>query len=87
MNFGTQRVMPTVAHTPTTPPQQAVEPPVEIPSDFVWDNVPLAQPARVEEPVEIDWISVGLGLLALIAVGGLIPFWMWVYFVYNPPIK
>jgi len=30
---------------------------------------------------------VGLGLLALIAVGGLIPFWMWVYFVYNPPIK
>jgi hypothetical protein len=30
---------------------------------------------------------VGLGLLALIAVGGLIPFWMWVYFVYNPPMK
>ena len=28
-----------------------------------------------------------LGLLALIAVGGLIPFWMWVYFVYNPPIR
>jgi len=23
-------------------------------------------------------------LLALLAVGGLIPFWMWVYFVYHP---
>jgi eukaryotic-like serine/threonine-protein kinase len=86
MNFGTQRVLPTVAHTPTAPPPQAVQP-TEPPPDFVWDDVPLPRPARREEPVNIDWISVGLGLLALIAVGGLIPFWMWVYFVYNPPIK
>lgn len=35
---------------------------------------------------EIDWLSVGLGLLAVIAVGGLIPFWMMVYFAYNPPL-
>jgi serine/threonine protein kinase len=35
----------------------------------------------------IDWASVALGLLALLAVGGLIPFWIWVYFVYNPPIR
>jgi eukaryotic-like serine/threonine-protein kinase len=34
--------------------------------------------------LDIDWISVGLGLLALLAVGGLIPFWTWVYFLYNP---
>lgn len=33
---------------------------------------------------DIDWLSIGLGLLALIAVGGLIPFWMWIYFMYNP---
>ena len=38
-------------------------------------------------PADIDWLSVGLGLLALIAVGGLVPFWMWVYFQYNPPIR
>ncbi len=88
MNFGTQRVMPTVAHTPTVPPpQQAVAVPAEPPPDFIWDDLPLPPPVRAEEPVNIDWISVGLGLLALIAVGGLIPFWMWVYFVYNPPIK
>jgi len=36
---------------------------------------------------EIDWTTVGLGLLALLAVGGLIPFWMMVYFAYNPPIR
>jgi serine/threonine-protein kinase len=33
---------------------------------------------------EIDWASVGLGLLALIAVGGLIPFWIYIFFLYNP---
>ena len=38
-------------------------------------------------PIDIDWLSVGLGLLALIAVGGLVPFCMWVYFQYNPPIR
>jgi len=42
---------------------------------------------KIEEqiPLNIDWVSAGLGLLALLAVGGLIPFWLWVYFVYNPP--
>jgi hypothetical protein len=34
--------------------------------------------------VEVDWAAVGLGLLALIAVGGLIPFWIYIYFLYNP---
>ena len=37
--------------------------------------------------LDIDWINVGLGLLALLLVGGLIPFWVWVYFVYNPPLR
>ncbi|MBM3151188.1 MAG: serine/threonine protein kinase [Chloroflexi bacterium] len=37
--------------------------------------------------LSIDWAAVGLGLLALMAVGGLAPFWMWVYFVYNPPLR
>jgi len=36
---------------------------------------------------EIDWVLVGLGLAALVAVLGLVPFWLWVYFVYNPPIR
>jgi len=43
------------------------------------------QPIKVN--LDIDWINVGLGLLALLLVGGLIPFWVWVYFVYNPPLR
>jgi serine/threonine protein kinase len=38
-----------------------------------------------ENPLDIDWLSIGLGVLALLAVGGLIPFWLWIYFIYRPP--
>jgi eukaryotic-like serine/threonine-protein kinase len=38
------------------------------------------------DPLDIDWITWLFGLLALIAVGGLIPFWLWVYYVLNPPL-
>lgn len=38
-------------------------------------------------PLDLDWITILLALLALIAVGGLIPFFLWVFFVYNPPIR
>ncbi len=34
----------------------------------------------------IDWITWILVLLALIALGGLIPFWLWVYTILNPPL-
>jgi eukaryotic-like serine/threonine-protein kinase len=57
---------------------------------------PISTPRPAPEPVDqgqggldldtsdIDWASVGLGLLALLAVGGLFPFWIMVYFAYNP---
>lgn len=35
---------------------------------------------------EIDWITWLLALLALVFLGGLIPFWLWVYYQINPPI-
>lgn len=84
MKFGTQRDLATVA----APPPAEAEPrkPGEPVPDFVWEDTAESS-APAEKPVEIDWISVGLGLLALMAVGGLIPFWMWIYFVYNPPIR
>ena len=40
------------------------------------------QPVK-ENPLEIDWITIGLGLLALIMVGGLIPFYLWIFFLYR----
>jgi len=45
-----------------------------------------AEPAPSPMP-EIDWLTLGLGLVALVATLGLVPFWLWVYFVYNPPIR
>jgi serine/threonine protein kinase len=41
-----------------------------------------------EEPAEepaIDWAGIGLGFLSLVSVGGLIPLWVYVFFLYNPP--
>lgn len=44
---------------------------------------PGAAPPLADD-LEIDWISVGLGLLALLMAGGLIPFWLWVFFQLQP---
>ncbi len=40
---------------------------------------------RNSNPLDIDWMTWILGLIALVAVGGLIPFCLWVYYVLNPP--
>jgi serine/threonine protein kinase len=45
----------------------------------------LPEEADADEEPAIDWTAVGLGFLALITVGGLIPLWVYVYFLYNPP--
>jgi serine/threonine-protein kinase len=37
-----------------------------------------------EDGLNVDWITIGLGLLTLLAVGGLIPFWLAVWFTINP---
>lgn len=36
-------------------------------------------------PFDIDWATIGLGLLALLSLGGLIPLYVVVYFSYFPP--
>ena len=74
LNFGNAKSSPALSLTP------------EVASGTV--SLPAAStvPAPAPGP-EIDWASVGLGLLALVAVLGLVPFWLWVYFVYNPPIR
>ncbi len=73
----------------TQPPQQEPAPEPYYP--------PQQSPQAVPEPAttpdawdaieEIDWLSVGLGLMAVLAVGGLIPFWLMVYLTFNPPIR
>ena len=72
LNFGNTRSAPALALTPEA--AAVANPDLETMKKTV--------PAQ-----EMDWISIGLGLGALVAVLGLIPFWMWIYFVYNPPIR
>ncbi len=71
LNFGNTRTAPTLALTPDLGDTQPRE----------------MTPKDTSSVPEIDWTAVGLGLLALVAVLGLIPFWIYVYFVYNPPIR
>lgn len=63
---------PVPATTQYQPPQQAPQPDPE-PVSAAFD--------------EIDWLSVALGLVAVATLGGLIPFWMAVYFAYFPPVR
>ena len=68
------RIEPTpVRYQPQIIPQVAPEPEPPMETGSAFD--------------EIDWTTVGLALLALLAVGGLIPFWMMIYFAYNPTIR
>jgi serine/threonine-protein kinase len=79
MRFGTQ--------TQPEPPASLTLTP-EVATVYQPEAAPLyLDPEPAAAPLNIDWLSVALGLLALIAVGGLIPFWMWVYFAYNPPVR
>lgn len=77
-----------IAERLSPPSQPFVPQPEPIPMQYYTDPTQPehAQPNQAEPPAqEMDWISVGLGLLAVMAVGGLIPFWLMVYLTYFPP--
>ncbi|MBN2500308.1 MAG: protein kinase, partial [Anaerolineales bacterium] len=67
--------------TPNAPTNATLMPPpsTERPSEPVRANSGPVE-TNVEEGPFVDWIAVVLGLIALLAVGGLVPFWMWVIF-------
>lgn len=57
------------------------------PADKRRTGLQVAQVGGAQVAPQTDWASVGLGLLAALLLGGLLPFWMWVYLVFNPPIR
>ncbi len=57
----------------THPPAPAMSVPAGMP-----DGATI--PAPTAQPPAIDWLALGLGLLAFLAVAGLIPLWLLVYF-------
>jgi serine/threonine-protein kinase len=87
LRFGTERPTPTpspaLSLTPeavTTYRQPEPAPSFAMAED---DQAPALSDPQYASP-ELDWTTIGLALLALITVGGLIPFWIYIYFVYNP---
>jgi serine/threonine-protein kinase len=88
LRFGTQRdptPSPALSLTPeaATTYQRPETQPVTTPAPPVYIPDPVAPVPDYSIP-DIDWGSVALGLLALTAVGGLIPFWIYIFFLYNP---
>ena len=92
LRFGTQRDVPPASALSLTPEtasyQKATDavpskprPVISLPEITLPE---ITMPEVTMPDVEIDWAAVGLGLLALISVGGLIPFWIYIYFLYNP---
>lgn len=43
----------------------------------------LTTPMEPTPPDQVDWLAVFLGLLTFIAVGGLVPLWLWVWLLYR----
>lgn len=91
LRFGTQRDERTAAALNMTPEVTAYQRPEPVPppppavTQTPAINVPEPTPVGPDFSMpDIDWTSVGLGLMALIAVGGLIPFWIYIFFLYNP---
>jgi eukaryotic-like serine/threonine-protein kinase len=85
LRFGTQREASAVSALSLTPEavttyKESDSQPSKPQPAF---NIPEIEIPEVYLP-EIDWTSIGLGLMALIAVLGLIPFWIYIFILYNP---
>jgi eukaryotic-like serine/threonine-protein kinase len=57
-------------------------PPTVLPPDYSFQARPeiaINKPAEPDPIKTIDWVNVGLGFLAVVSVGGLIPFWLYIW--------
>lgn len=89
-NFGQQRpdaYAPTVvsqSNLPRVSQSQQVQT-TPMPRPAVVPPPVQEQPAPEDNSINLDWTTILLGLLAALSVGGLIPFWLYVYLSLNPP--
>jgi serine/threonine-protein kinase len=95
LRFGTQRdvqpppslrLTPEAANTYQRPETQPTHthPQAHMQTPVMPAPEPMYPTATDYSMPDIDWTSVALGLLALITVGGLVPFWIYIFFLYNP---
>ena len=85
LRFGTQREASAASALSLTPEAVSTyrEPDSQPSRPQPAFNIPEIEIPEVYLP-EIDWTTIGLGLMALIAVLGLIPFWIYIFILYNP---
>lgn len=69
---------------PYKPASMPSPPPAHTPPPTA--SQPVGTAAAERNPLDIDWVTWGLALLAVVCVGGQIPLWIWVYLLYNPPL-
>jgi serine/threonine-protein kinase len=88
LNFNQQPL-----HKPAAVPAPRTSGPISPPQPLPPPNVIDPAAAIITYPTSskrsttgFDWLTWLLALLALIAAGGLVPFWLWVYYVLNPPV-
>lgn len=65
--------------------QQTAEPSTDIhePQSFEPTSAhSLTTPLDAARPTDIDWVAIGLALVAFVAIGGLIPLWLWACLLY-----
>ncbi len=76
---------PASAGTRPVTPRPSASQPVVRPSSGTIPVKPASRPAQ-RSSQDFDWLTWLFVLLALIAAGGLVPFWFWVYYMLNPPL-
>lgn len=78
---------PTPAQTQPAPSSrtQAARPVVAATTLSKPPTRPPVMTTRKKNSIDIDWGTWVLVLLMVITLGGLIPLWVWIYFLYNPP--
>lgn len=74
----------TPVHPATVEPLvEVIQPSIPPPPAYATTIAPSLAPTQAENPLRMDWITIGLGLLALLAVLGLVPLFLWVYLLYQ----
>jgi eukaryotic-like serine/threonine-protein kinase len=80
----------TMASTPPSSAQTQVRQARSQPVNVTRPQISQLPPAPVSEPdssLDFDWGTIFLGLIAALSVGGLIPFWLYIYLSINPPVR
>lgn len=78
-----QKNFPASAETMPPAPRQDQLPPQAVMPATTPPVVHQPSTSPQPDPLTIDWLTIALALLALIAVGGLFPFFIWVYYLYR----